>query len=121
MIKDDCARCRFLKKRAIDVVMGPKADDNFCIAPPFHICQVDMFGPFCSFSNVNKRASTKILFVIFVCCTTGAVDLKVTEDYTTEAFVLAFTRFSCKVGYPHKVLPDAGSQLVKECNTMKIV
>ena len=80
-----------------------------------------MFGPFNSYSNVNKRASTKIWFVVFVCCTTGAVDLKVTEDYTTDAFILAFTRFSCKVGYPRKLLPDAGSQLVKGCSSMKVV
>ena len=121
LIKDDCARCRFLRKRAIEVAMGPKSDVNFCIAPPFFMCQVDMFGPFNSYSNVNKRASTKIWFVVFVCCTTGAVDLKVTEDYTTDAFILAFTRFSCKVGYPRKLLPDAGSQLVKGCSSMKVV
>ena len=121
LIKDDCARCRYLKKRALDVAMGPKSDDNLCIAPPFYVTQVDMVGPFNSYSNVNKRATTKIWFVVFVCCTTGAVDLKVTEDYTTDAFILAFTRFSMKVGYPRKLLPDAGSQLVKGASSMKIV
>ena len=119
-IKDDCARCRFLEKRAIDVAMGPKSDANLCIAPPFYMCQVDMFGPFKSYSYVNRRATAKIWFVVFVCCTTGAVDLKVTEDYSTDAFILAFTRFSCKVGYPRRLLPDAGSQLVKGCDTMLI-
>ena len=121
LIKGDCPRGRFLKKRAIDVAMGPKSSDNFCIAPPFYVTQVDMIGPFDSYSNVNKRASTKIWFVVFVCCTTGAVDLKVTDDYTTDAFIFAFTRFSCKVGYPRKLLPDAGSQLVKGASSMKIV
>ena len=43
-----------------------------------------------------------------------------TEDYSTSSFILAFIRFSCKVGYPKKLLPDAGSQLVKGCQTMKI-
>ena len=43
------------------------------------------------------------------------------EDYSTESFILAFVRFSCKVGYPRKLLPDAGSQLVKGCESMKIV
>ena len=119
-IKDDCARCRYLQKRTLAVAMGPISDVNLCIAPPFFMCQVDMFGPFKSFSHVNKRASAKIWFVIFICCTTGAVDLKVTEDYSAEAFILAFTRFSCRVGYPRRLLPDAGSQLVKGCSSMEI-
>ena len=121
MIKDDCVRCRYLRKRALEVAMGPKSGDNLCLAPPFYVTQVDMVGPFQSFSNVNKRASSKIWFLVFVCCTTGAVDLKVTEDYTTDSFILAFTRFSDKVGYPRKLLPDAGSQLVKGASSMKIV
>ena len=62
----------------------------------------------------------KISPVIFCCCVTGAVDIKVTEDYSTSSFILAFIRFSCKVGYPRKLLPDAGSQLVKGCESMKI-
>ena len=98
--------------------MGPVSNNNLCIAPVFFISQVDIFGPFSSYSNVNKRATTKIWFVIFCCCTTGAVDLKVMEDYSTNSFILAFVRFACKVGYPKKLLPDAGSQLVKGCQTM---
>ena len=42
------------------------------------------------------------------------------EDYSTSSFILAFIRFSCKVGYLKNLLPDAGSQLVKGCQTMKI-
>ena len=42
------------------------------------------------------------------------------EDYSTSSFVLAFIRFACKVGYPKKLLPDAGSQLIKGCETMEI-
>ena len=109
-----------LIKKTIDVAMGPVSNNNLCIAPAFFISQVDLFGPFCSYSNVNKRASIKIWFVIFCCCSTGAVDLKIMEDYSTSSFILAFIRFSCKVGYPKKLMPDAGSQLVKGCQSMTI-
>ena len=118
--KNECPRCRYLNKMAIDVAMGPISCDNLCIAPAFYISQVDIFGPFNSYSNVNKRASIKIWFVIFCCCATGAVYIKVREDYSISSFILAFIRFSCKVGYPKKLLPDAGSQLVKGWQTMKI-
>ena len=73
--KNECPRCRYLNKKAIDVAMGPTSSDNLCIAPAFYISQVDIFGPFNSYSNVNKRASIKTWFVIFCCCATGAVDI----------------------------------------------
>ena len=98
--------------------MGPVSGSNLCIAPAFFNIQVDIFGPFHSYSNINKRATTKIWFVIFCCFTTGAVDMKVMEDYSTSSFILGFVRFSCKVGYPKKLMPDVGSQLVKGCQTM---
>ena len=116
----ECPLCRYLRKRALEVAMGPVSNDHLRIAPPFYACQVDICGPFASYSNVNKRASIKIWFVVFCCCVTGSVDIKVMEDYSTTSFLLAFTRFSCKVGYPFKLLPDAGSQLVKGCESMKL-
>ena len=119
--RQECARCRLLNRKAIKVAMGPVSDINVCIAPAFYNSQVDIFGPYSSYSNLNKRASMKIWFLLFCCCTTGAVDIKVMEDYSTNSFVLAFIRFSCKVGFPKRLLPDAGSQLVKGCQTMTLV
>ena len=120
LFREDCPRCNYLRKKAISVAMGPKSCDNLRIAPAFYSCQTDLFGPYSSYSSANKRATIKVWFVIFCCCATGAVDIKVAEDYSTSSFVQAFIRFSCKVGYPRKILPDAGSQLVKGCQSMKI-
>ena len=53
--------------------------------------------------------------MVFRCCATRAVDCDLMEDYSTDKFVLAFTRFSCKYEYPKQLLPDEGSQLVKGC------
>ena len=98
--------------------MGSKNEANLCIAPAFYVSQVDICGPFESFSNVNKRGKVKVWIVVFVCCATGAVDCKVMEDYSTTGFILAFIRFSCHHGYPKKLLPDYGSQLIKGCKDM---
>ena len=117
-IKDCCARCRFLHKQEVKVAMGPKHESNLCIAPAFYNTQVDICGSFDSFSNVNKRAKVKIWLVIFCCSTTGATDCKVMEDYSTDSFILAFIRFSCRYGYPNSLYPDLGSQLIKGCNDM---
>ena len=114
----ECPRCRFLRKKAIEVAMGPVSDDHLKVAPPFYVCQVDLFGHFWSHSDTNSRAKTKIWFVIFCCCVTGGVQIKTMTDYSTDSFYDAFIRFSCRVGYPYKLLPDAGSQLVKGCGSM---
>ena len=118
--RKNCARCRALAKKAVEVAMGPVHPSNLNIAPAFFTSQVDIFGPVSSYSNVNKRATVKLWFVVFCCCSTTAIDVKTMEDYTTESFILAFTRFACKVGYPKKLMPDEGSQLVKGCNVMTL-
>ena len=117
-IKDGCARCRFLHKQEVKVAMGPKHDSNLCIAPAFFNTQVDLCGPLESYSNANKRAKVKIWLVVFCCSTTGATDIKLMEDYSTDSFILAFIRFACRYGYPSSLYPDVGSQLVKGCNDM---
>ena len=118
-IKRACTRCRIMNKESIDVIMGPIQNVNLCIAPAFFASQVDIFGPFKSYSSVNKRASIKVWFLIFCCCTTGGVDIRVLEDYCTDSFVLGFIRFASRFGYPKYVLPDPGSQLVKGCESVK--
>ena len=74
--RKDCTRCRILAKKAIQVAMGPVHGNNLNIAPAFFMTQVDIFGPMNSYSNVNKRATVKMWFVVFCCCSTGAVDVK---------------------------------------------
>ncbi len=117
-MKEACERCRFLLKKEVQVAMGPKDDSNLCIAPAFYNTQVDLLGPFDSYSNANKRATIKVWFVAFCCSTTGAIDVKVLEDYSTDSFILAFIRFSCRYGYPLNLYPDAGSQLLKGSKDM---
>ena len=100
--------------------MGPIGEYNLRIAPAFYYCQVDICGPFSSYSQVNKRASVKVWFVVFCCTVTGTVDTRIMENYTADAFILAFIRFACRFGYPRLVMPDEGSQLVKGCQDMII-
>ena len=117
-IKHGCKRCRILNKLSVDVVMGPVQNVNLCIAPAFYASQIDIFGPFKSYSNANKRATVKVWFLILCCCTTGGIDVRVMEDYSTISFIQGFIRFSCRYGYPKFLLPDEGSQLVKGCKDM---
>jgi len=42
------------------------------------------------------------------------------ENYGTASFLNTFTRFSCDVSYPKKLLTDEGRQLLKGCQSMRI-
>ena len=117
-LRKACHKCRALEKKLIEVSMGPKPESALCIAPAFYNTQVDICGPYESYSNSNKRAKVKIWFVVFCCSTTGAVDCQVMEDYSTDSFVLAFICFACRYGYPCNLYPDYGSQLLKGCKDM---
>ena len=119
-IGKSCERCRYLNKRTLDVIMGAVSGYNLTIAPAYYISQVDIAGPFLAYSPHNKRSTIKIYFVVICCATTSSINIKVMEDYTTTAFINAFTRFSCEVGYPKTLLVDEGSQLIKGCETMKL-
>ena len=67
--------------------MGPIQNMNLCIAPAFYACQIDIFGPFKSYSSANKRATIKVWFLIFCCCTTGAINTRAMEDYSSDSVV----------------------------------
>ena len=117
-IGNDCQRCRYLLKKALAVPMGPISEHNVTIAPAFYVCQLDLVGPFLAYSYHHKRTTIKIWLIVFCCATTSATKIKVMEDYSTTAFIQAFTRFACDVGYPKRVLADGGGQLVKGCESM---
>ena len=113
-----CIKCRLLHKQGVKIAMGPIPDESLKVAPVFYFCQTDICGPYNAYSPANKRATLKVYFVVFCCTVTGAVDCRIMEDYTTDSFVLAFSRFSCRFGYPRLLMPDEGSQLVKGCQDM---
>ncbi len=117
--KKCCERCRYLYKRTVEVAMGPISSSNLAIAPPFYISQIDLAGPFDAYSVHNKRTTVKVWMCVFCCATTTCVNIKLQEDYSTPAFLLAFIRFACEVGYPKIVMIDKGSQLVSGCENMK--
>ena len=52
--------------------MGALKDCNLNIAPAFYSIQVDICGPYSSYSNHNKRATVNIWLVVFCCCNTSA-------------------------------------------------
>ena len=102
------------------MAMGPVSPHNLNIAPAFYVTQTDLAGPFDAHCHHHKRNTIKVWLVIFCCATTSTTCIKVMEDYSTTAFLQAFTRFSADAGYPKMILCDEGSQLVKGCESMHL-
>ena len=119
-ITKSCQRCRYLNKKYLQIAMGLVSPHNLIIAPAFYVCQVDLTGPFSAHCHHHKRSTIKIWLVVFVCATTATTAIKVMENYSTSAFVQAFSRFSCDTGFPKTLLCDEGSQLVKGSESMQL-
>ena len=118
LFRKNCKRCRYILKRTVDVMMGSASKEQLKVAPPFYITQVDLCGPFNSYSSHNKRTTVKVWMAVFVCSTTGMTSIKIMEAYDTAQFLYSFTRFANEFGFPKKMLADEGSQLVCGCESV---
>ena len=67
LFRNECPRCRYLKRKAIDVAMVPTSCQNFSIAPAFYFSEDDLFGSCNSYSKVNgQRLRCGLLFFVVV-------------------------------------------------------
>ena len=107
-------------KKTAEATMGPIRDCNLTVAPAFYTSQVDLSGPYSAYSLLCKRTTVNIWLEIFCYCSTSAVSIKIMDGYSTDAFILLFTRFSTTYGFLMKLFCDSGSQLVKGCDNMKL-
>ena len=119
-VKLHCERCRYLRKKVLDVQMGPISRHCMTIAPAFYATQADICGPFKAYSSHHKRTTIKIWLIVYCCISTSTTNIKVMDDYSAQSFIQSFVRFSCEVGYPKYMLIDEGSQLIKSCQSMKL-
>ena len=112
-IKTQCERCRYLRKKVTDVEMEPISKHSITIASAFYATQADICGPFKAYSLHHKGATIKILLIVYCCISTSTTNIKVMDDYSAQAFIQVFIRFSCKF-----MVIDEGSQLIKGCDNM---
>ena len=119
-VREKCVGCRRFKGNLLEAEMAPIHKNRLTIAPAFYFVQVDIFGPFFMMCEHNHRSQIKAYGVIFKDPSTGAVNLHTMQNYTTEAFLQAYTRHSSRYGHPCKIFIDPGTQLVKACKSMEI-
>ena len=119
-IRKNCAFCRRFKAKLLEAELGNIHSTRITIAPAFYNTQVDLFGPLIASCEHNHRSSVKIWGCVFKCPATAAVVVHTMQDYSTAAFLQAYSRFSVRFGYPKKLFIDRGSQLVSGCSEAKL-
>ena len=110
-VYEKCVTCRKLNHRTLQQQMGQIPEE--CLTEPlaWGFCQLDLFGPFNSRSDVISRASKKTWGMIVEDVNSGAVHLDIVQDYSAQAVILSLRRFGALRGWPAVISSDPGSQL----------
>ncbi|XP_018393245.1 PREDICTED: uncharacterized protein LOC108772247 [Cyphomyrmex costatus] len=108
-----CIKCARYRQNRAQQMMGQLPQLRVTPSRPFLNSGVDYAGPI-SIKTWRGRAAKiyKGYLVVFVCFSTSAVHLEVVTDYTTEAFIAAYKRFTARRGICATLHSDCGTNLV---------
>ena len=119
-LAEDCVKCKMLRKKCLEVAMGPINDAQLTIAPPFYATMADMYGPLDIYvpgferKTRNRQVlSSKVWVLVFCCPVTKLLNLQVIETKSADGVVDGLTRLGCEVGFPNHFLIDQDSSLLK--------
>lgn len=108
-----CVRCTRHRGERAKQLMGQLPSSHVTPARPFLNSGLDYAG-LVTLKTWRGRAARnyKGYLAIFVCMATSAVHLEVVTDYTTEAFIAAYKRFSSRKGICATLHSDCGTNFV---------
>lgn len=113
-----CIKCRRWNSKPEAQIMAPLPMAR--VTPgdaPFTAVGIDYFGPM---PVKLKRSRVKRYGCIFTCLTMRAVHIEVSQDLTTDSFLMAFSRFVSRRGAPTEVYSDNGTNFKgAECELKK--
>ena len=111
-VKTSCQTCKKREPELLQQCMGQLPETRLTVAPPFSFTMLDLLGPFLTRGEVQKRTSGKCYFILFTDLGSRAIHLECVFGYSTDHFLLGFSRFIHIRGWPSVIYSDRGSQLV---------
>ena len=88
-----CVTCRKLRKRPLNQLMGQIPNLRVAAGfPAFSNTAMDMFGPVQI--KLGRKTLKEAQVIIFTCMTSRAIHLELVTDKTSDAFLMAFRRFT---------------------------
>ena len=119
-ISDECSKCHMIRKKYLDVAMGPVSQNQLTISPPFHVAYCDLDGPYYTYvpgherETRNKKViSCKCYIMTFICPLSKLCNLQVIEAKNSEAVLEGLTRLACEVGMPSCLVLDQETSFMK--------
>lgn len=112
----NCYRCRWLRSRPMRPREGPIP--NFRLPKfgsrtgLFRVTAIDCAGPL-YVSQGPKKSPLKRYLLILTCVVYRAINIQVLEDLSTDAFMMAMTRFFNAHARPEEIVSDNGSNFRK--------
>jgi len=115
-----CIRCaRFRQKRA-QHLMGQLPKSRVTPSRPFSHAGVDYAGPISLKTWRGKNARTyKAYMVLFICLSTSADHIEIVSDYSSEAFIAAYKRFTGRRGICSVLFSDCGTNFIGANSELK--
>lgn len=108
-----CVRCTRFRGQRAQQLMGQLPLPRVTPSRPFMNTGVDYAGPIYLKTWSGRSAKVyKGYIAIFVCMSTSAVHIEIVTDYTTEAFIAAFKRFTGRRGICATLFSDCGTNFV---------
>ncbi|XP_011875823.1 PREDICTED: uncharacterized protein LOC105570743, partial [Vollenhovia emeryi] len=90
--------------------MGQLPTERVTPSRPFQHTGVDYAGPFLLKTWKGRNSRTyKAYISLFVCHATSAIHLELVTDYTTDAFIAAYKRFTARRGICSTLRSDCGT------------
>ena len=118
-IAHDCTTCKKLRRKFIEVSMGPISSHQFAVCPAFWVTQADLYGPITHYvpgreRNTRTRPALdcKCYVFVMVCMVTKLVNLQVVETKDVDGICCALTRLGCEIGMPKLFLIDKDSGIM---------
>ncbi|KYN14628.1 hypothetical protein ALC57_13157 [Trachymyrmex cornetzi] len=104
-----CVKCLRYRQSRAQQLMDQLLELKVTPSRPFLHSGVDYAGPISIKTWRGRAAKTyKGYLVIFVCFSTSAVHIEIVTDYTTEAFISAYKRFTARRGICATLHSDCG-------------
>lgn len=124
VIVKECARCRLLRKRSIQVAMAPLRPHRLAQSQVFEVVSLDLCGPYLTKAErrntrSNPALAGKVWILVIVCSASSAIQLELVEGYDTSNFLVALDNFVHLRGQPKKYICDRGSQIVSASDTVE--
>ena len=119
-IGEECSKCKIIRKKYLDVVMGPVSDHQLTVCPPFYAAYCDLDGPYKVYVPGHERVTrhrnvveAKTWILSFACPVSKLINLQVIESKSADGVLDGLTRLGCEHGFPKYLLLDQEKSFMK--------